>query len=220
DFYKKAKEAGIKPILGYEAYVAGPKGRTDRSERVANHLILLAENETGYKNLRTLSSYAYMDGMYYHPRVDKQLLKDHSEGLYALSACLAGEVTGVAARNDMDHAKKAALEFKNIFEPGHFFLEVQGNGLSEQKTANDNLKQLSRDCDIPLCATADSHYLKREDAAAHEILMCIASGKKLEDAKRLKHETDQLYLKTPDDLMRDFADVPEAVHNAVMIGEK
>jgi DNA polymerase-3 subunit alpha len=220
DFYKKAKDAGIKPILGYEAYVAGPKGRTDRTERVANHLILLAKNDEGYRNLRTLSSFAYMDGMYYHPRVDKELLKQHSKGIFALTACLAGEVTGAAARGDMDNARRAALEFKDIFEPGHLFLEVQGNGLAEQKIANDNLKQLGRDLDIPLCATADSHYLKKADAAAHEILMCIASGKKLEDAKRLKHETDQLYLKTPDDLMRDFSDIPEAVYNSVLIGEQ
>jgi DNA polymerase-3 subunit alpha len=220
DFYKKAKEAGIKPILGYEAYVAGPKGMKDRTERVANHLILLAENEEGYRNLRTLASFSYLDGMYYHPRVDKQLLKQHSKGLFALTACLAGEVTGAAARGDMDNARRAASEFKEIFEPGHLFLEVQGNGLAEQKVANDNIKQLSRDLDIPLCATADSHYLKREDAAAHEILMCIASGKKLEDAKRLKHETDQLYLKTPDDILRDFADTPEAVHNSVLIADR
>ena len=129
-------------------------------------------------------------------------------------------MTGAAARNDMDTARRSALEFKDIFEPGHLFLEVQGNGLAEQKIANENLKQLSRDLDIPLVATADSHYLKKEDAAAHEILMCIASGKKLEDAKRLKHETDQLFLKTPDDIVKDFGDLQEAIDNAVMIGER
>ncbi len=219
DFYKRAKSAGIKPILGIEAYVAGDKGRQDRSEKVAHHLILLAKNEEGYANLRYLSSTAYMDGFYYHPRMDKKVLAEHSKGLFALTACLGGEVTSACFRGDMDHARRAALEYKNIFEPGHFFLEVQSNGLEEQEKANANLKQLSRDIDVPLVATADAHYIKREDAKAHEILMSIASGRTLADAKRMRHSTDALYVTSPEEMLSFFSDTPEAVHNTQRIAE-
>jgi DNA polymerase-3 subunit alpha len=220
DFYKKAKDAGIKPIIGMEAYVAGPKGREDRSEKVAHHLILVAKNNEGYANLRYLSSTAYMDGFYYHPRIDKKVLKEHSKGLFALTACLGGEVTSAAFRGDMDHARRAAMEYKEIFEPGQFFLEIQSNGMEEQEKANANLKQLSRDCDIPLVATADAHYIKREDARAHELLMCIASGKTLADGKRMKHSTDRLYVTSPEEMLQFFADCPEAVHNTQRIAEQ
>ena len=219
DFYKKAKDAGIKPIIGTEAYVAGEKGRSDRTEKIANHLILLAENAEGYANLRYLASTAYLDGFYYHPQVDKQVLKDHSKGLFALTACLGGEVTSACFRGDMDHARRASLEYKGIFDPGHFFLEIQSNGLPEQEKANANLKQLSRDVELPLIATADAHYIKREDAKAHELLMCIASGKTLADNKRMKHDTDMLYVTSPEEMLQFFSDVPEAVHNTQRIAE-
>ncbi|MCA2978554.1 MAG: DNA polymerase III subunit alpha, partial [Myxococcaceae bacterium] len=219
DFYKKAKEAGIKPIVGLEAYVAGPKGREDRSEKIANHLILLAKNKEGYQNLRYLASTGYMHGFYYHPRIDKKVLKEHSKGLVALTACLGGEVTSACFRGDMDHARRAAQEYKDIFEPGHFFLEIQWNGMEEQDRANANLKQLSRDLDLPLAATADAHYIKQEDARAHELLMCIASGKSLSDNKRLKHSTDRLYVSSPDEMRAYFSDVPEAVDNTMRISD-
>ncbi len=219
DFYKKAKDAGIKPIIGLEAYVAGPKGRGDRTEKVANHLILVAKDADGYANLRYLSSMSYTEGFYYHPRIDKEILKDHSKGLVGLTACLGGEVTAACFRGDMDHAKRAALEYRDIFEPGNFFLEIQSNGLPEQEKANTNLKQLSRDLDIPLVATADAHYIKREDARAHELLMCIASGKTLADGKRMKHSTDKLYVTSPQDMLEAFSDTPEAVHNTMRIAE-
>ncbi|MGO9064622.1 MAG: DNA polymerase III subunit alpha [Myxococcaceae bacterium] len=219
DFYRKAKDAGIKPILGMEAYVAGDKGRADRNEKVAHHLILLAKNDEGYANLRILASRAYLDGFYYHPRIDKQLLKEHSTGLFGLTACLGGEVTSACFRGDMDHARRTAREYKEIFAPGHFFLEVQSNGLPEQELANTNLKQLSRDVDVPLVATADAHYIKREDARAHELLMAIASGKTLADNKRMKHTTDKLYVTSPEEMLACFADVPEAVHNTMRIAE-
>jgi DNA polymerase III subunit alpha len=217
DFYKKAKEAQLKPIIGLEAYVAGPKGRADRTEKIANHLILLAKNKEGYQNLRYLSSMGYLDGFYYHPRIDKQVLKEHSQGIIGLTACLGGEVTSAAFRGDMDHARRAATEYKDIFEPGHFFLEVQWNGMEEQNKANENLKQLSRDLSIPLVATADAHYIKREDARAHELLMCIASGKTLTDNKRMRHSTDRLYVCSPDEMRAYFTDVPEAVDNTQRI---
>ncbi len=219
DFYKKAKEAGIKPILGTEAYVAGPKGRADRTDKVSNHLILLAKNDEGYANLRYLVSTAFMDGFYYHPRIDKLALKEHSKGLVALTACLGGEVTSACYRGDMDQARRAALEYKEIFDPGHFFLEIQSNGLPEQEKANDNLKQLALDCDLPLVATADAHYIKREDARAHELLMCIASGKTLADSKRMRQSTDQLYVMSPEEMRSYFSDVPEAVDNTQRIAE-
>ncbi len=217
DFYKKAKEAQLKPIIGLEAYVAGPKGRTDRTEKIANHLILLAKNKEGYANIRYLSSMGYLDGFYYHPRIDKQVLKDHSKGVIGLTACLGGEVTSAAYRGDMDHARRAALEYKEIFDPGHFFLEIQWNGMEEQNKANENLKQLSRDLDIPLVATADAHYIKKEDARAHELLMCIASGKTLTDSKRMRHSTDKLYVCSPEEMRAYFTDVPEAVDNTMRI---
>jgi DNA polymerase III subunit alpha len=219
DFYKKAKEAGVKPILGMEAYVAGEKGRGDRSEKVAHHLILLAQNDEGYGNLRVLASRAYLDGFYYHPRIDKQLLKEHSAGLFGLTACLGGEVTSACFRGDMDHARRTAQEYKQIFAPDHFFLEIQSNGLPEQELANSNLKQLSKDVDVPLVATADAHYIKREDARAHELLMAIASGKTLADNKRMKHTTDRLYVTSPEEMLAYFSDVPEAVHNTMRIAE-
>ncbi len=220
DFYKKAKEAGVKPILGYEAYVAGPRGRKDRTERISHHLILLAKDQEGWSNLRYLASMGYMEGHYYHPRIDKELLKKHSKGLFGLTACLGGEIPGAAMRGDMDGARAAALEMKEIFEPGHLFLEIQSNGMVEQDRANDALKQLSRDLDIPLAATADSHYVKREDAEAHELLMCIAQGKTIDDPKRLKQHTDQLYIKSPDEMAAHFTDVPEAVANTMLIAEQ
>ncbi|MEN9800179.1 MAG: hypothetical protein RL653_3876 [Pseudomonadota bacterium] len=219
DFYKKAKEAGIKPIIGYEAYVAGDKGRSDRSEKVAHHLILLAKDAEGYANLRYLASMGYLEGFYYHPRIDKKVLKERSRGLIGLTACLGGEVTSAAFRGDMDAARRVGLEYKEIFEPGHFFLEIQSNGLPEQDKANAGLKQLSRDIDVPLVATADAHYIKKEDAKAHELLMCIASGKTLADGKRMKHETDKLYVTSPEEMLQFFSDVPEAVHNTQRITE-
>ncbi|MBX7100108.1 MAG: DNA polymerase III subunit alpha [Myxococcaceae bacterium] len=219
DFYKKAKDAGLKPIIGLEAYVAGAKGREDRTEKVANHLILLAKDQEGYGNLRYLASTGYLHGFYYHPRIDKQVLKEHSKGLVALTACLGGEVTSAAFRGDMDHARRAALEYKNIFEPGHFFLEIQSNGMPEQEKANENLKQLARDVELPLVATADAHYIKQQDARAHELLMCIGSGKTLADGKRMKHSTDRLYVTSPDEMRAWFKDTPEAVDNTMRIAD-
>jgi DNA polymerase III subunit alpha len=219
DFYKKAKEGGVKPILGIEAYVAGPKGREDKSEKIANHLILLAKNEEGYGNLRYLASTGYLHGFYYHPRIDKQILRERSKGLVGLTACLGGEVTSACFRGDMDHARRAAQEYKDIFEPGSFFLEIQSNGMVEQEKANENLKQLSRDCDIPLVATADAHYIKQSDARAHELLMCIASGKTLADSKRMRHSTDKLYVTSPEEMRAFFKDSPEAVDNTMRIAE-
>ncbi len=220
NFYQEAKKHGVKPIIGFEAYVAGPKGRLDRSERVGHHLVLLAENEIGYRNLRYLSSKAFQEGFYYDPRIDKELLKKHSEGLFGLTACLAGEVPRALRRGDNDGAKKSALELKDLFAPDHFFLEIQSNKLPEQIKVNQSLMQLARDIEVPLAATADSHYVQRGDAQAHEVLMAIASGKTFDDPKRLRHETEELYIKSPDEMWDYFkTDAPEAVSNTWRIAQ-
>jgi DNA polymerase-3 subunit alpha len=219
DFYQQARKAGVKPILGMEAYVAGEKGRRDRSERVGRHLILLAKDQEGWANLRYLSSMAFTEGYYYDPRIDKQLLRDHSKGLVALSACLAGEVPRLCRQGDMDGARRAAREYRDIFAPGHFFLEVQSNGMREQLEVNARLAELAEAEGIPLAATADAHYAKREDARAHEVLMCIASGKTFSDPKRIRHETDGLFITSPAEMAAALPDFPEAIANTARIAE-
>jgi DNA polymerase-3 subunit alpha len=219
DFYKRARAAGVKPILGMEAYVAGEKGRLDRSERVGRHLILLARNAEGWANLRYLSSMAFTEGYYYDPRIDKALLRDHARGLVGLTACLAGEVPRLCRHGDMDGARKAAREYREIFEPGSFFLEVQSNGMPEQLQTNARLAELAESEGIPLAATADAHYVKREDAKAHEVLMCIASGKTFSDPKRLRHDTDGLYITSPADMAAALPGFGEAIANTVRIAE-
>ena len=218
DFFQKAKAAGVKPIFGMEAYVAGPKGRQDRTEQVNHHLVLLAKDEEGFANLRTLSSMAYIEGFYYHPRIDKALLKQHSKGLVGLSACLGGEIGQATLRGDLSAARRAALDYKDIFEPDSYFLEIQSNGMVEQERANDFLKQLAKDLKLPLVATADAHYIRKEDAKAHELLMCIASGKTL-STNTFRHSTDRLYVLSPEEMRAYFSDTPEAVDNTLRITE-
>ncbi|HTP29206.1 MAG TPA: DNA polymerase III subunit alpha, partial [Anaeromyxobacteraceae bacterium] len=220
DFYRQAKAAGVKPILGFEAYVAGEKGRRDRSERVGRHLILLARNAEGWANLRYLSSMAFTEGYYYDPRIDKPLLREHSRGLIGLTACLAGEVPRLCRQGDMDGARRVAREYKEIFEPGGFFLEVQSNGLREQLEVNARMAELGESEGIPLAATADAHYVRREDAKAHEVLMCIASGKTFSDPKRLRHNTDGLFITSPDDMVQALPAFREAIDNTVRIAER
>jgi DNA polymerase-3 subunit alpha len=220
DFYKKAKEAGVKPILGMEAYVAGEKGRFDKTERVGRHLVLLAKDEEGWANLRYLSSKAFIEGFYYDPRIDKQLLKERSKGLIGLSACLAGEIPRLVRQGDMDGARKAAREYRDIFEPDSFFIEVQSNGMADQLAVNPKLAELARSEGIPLVASADAHYIKREDARAHEVLMCIASNKTFADPKRLRHDTDKLFVMSPDEMTTALPDFPEAIANTLRIAEQ
>jgi len=219
DFYKKAKEAGVKPILGMEAYVAGEKGRQDRTERVGRHLILLAKDAEGWANLRLLSSKAFTEGFYYDPRIDKGLLRQHSKGLVGLTACLGGEVPRLCRRGDMDGARRAAREYRDIFDPGSFFLEVQSNGMKDQLDVNQKLAELSEAEGIPLVATADAHYVDRKDARAHEVLMCIASNKTLGDEKRIKHDTDGLFITGADDMVAALPQFKEAVENTLRISE-
>src|SRR5512136_1772252 len=220
DFYKAARAAGVKPILGMEAYVAGPKGRQDRSERVSRHLTLLAKNAEGWANLRFLSSMAYTEGFYYDPRIDKGLLRQHSKGLIGLTACLGGEIPRLCRQGDLDGARRVAREYRDIFEPGSFYLEVQSNGMKEQLDVNAKLAQLAEDEGIPLVATADAHYVDRKDARAHEVLMCIASGKTLGDERRIKHDTDGLFIAGGDEMEAALPQFKEAVANTRRIAEQ
>ncbi|MCC6808382.1 MAG: DNA polymerase III subunit alpha [Deltaproteobacteria bacterium] len=221
DFYKKAKAAGVKPIIGVEAYISGPKGREDKTDRKAFHTILIAKNREGYDNLKKLISAAYLEGFYYYPRIDKPLLAQHSKGLIALSACLGGEIAQKFAHEGPDSARQAAREYKAIFEPEHFYLEMQYNGYPEQTKLNNFYKQLSKDEGIPLVVTNDSHYMDRKDAKAHEILMCIQTGRTLAENDRLKHVADELYFKTPAEIAatEEFKETPEAIYNSSKIAD-
>ena len=218
DFYKRAKAVGVKPILGCEAYVA-ETDRTDRTKQRNYHLVLLAKNAIGWQNLKYLVSMGYVDGFYYKPRIDKKLLKERSEGLIALTACLGGEVANNAIKGDLDRSRTAIREYKDIFEPGHFFLEIQENGLAPQKVANDHIKQLSKDEDVPLIATNDCHYKMRDDAAAHDVLMCIQHGRARNDPERHRHDTDAFYIRSPSEMEAVFSDCPEAVANTLRVQE-
>ncbi|MBF0557770.1 MAG: DNA polymerase III subunit alpha [Nitrospirae bacterium] len=228
DFYKKAIKKGIKPIIGCEVYVA-PGSRFDRaktnldsnlSEEAAFHLILLARDSAGYKNLTTLVTKAYLEGFYYKPRIDKDILEQYSGGLIGLSACLKGEVPYYLRYGNKDKAREAALRYKHILGPENFYFEIQSNGLPEQEAVNKQLIELSGELHIPLVATNDCHYLKKEDARAHDILLCIQTGKTVKDEKRLKMSTDEFYFKSPDEMKSAFIEVPEAIENTRLIAER
>ena len=221
DFYKACKANGIKPIIGCEVYVA-PRKLTDKEPGVDNkynHLILLAKNITGYHNLCKLVSISFVDGYYYKPRIDIEVLEKYHEGIVCSSACLAGEVASNILAGDIDKAKEAALWFKNVFKDD-YYLEIQNNGIKEQVLVNQKLIQLSRELSIPLVATNDSHYLKKEDAYNHEVLLCIQTGKKMSDEDRMKFDTDELYIKSPEEMIEYFKAVPEAIENTVKIAEE
>lgn len=229
EFYEKARKAGIKPIIGCEVYLA-PKSRFDRQgkndgggngdEDRSYHLVLLAENQEGYQNLLKLVTLASIEGFYYKPRIDKELLRQHHVGLIGLSSCLKGEIAGLLLRHQEQAAKKAALEYAEILGPNNFYLEIQANGIPEQSVVNDGLIAMGRELELPLVATNDCHYLRRSDSRAHEILLCIQTGKTILDEKRLKFQTDQLYFKSPEEMAREFSHVPEALANTLVIAER
>ncbi len=225
DFYLKAMKAGIKPIIGCEIYVA-PGSRFDKSasaaqnEEASYHLILLARNKQGYKNLVKLVTSAYLEGFYYRPRIDKELLKRHSEGLIGLTACLGGEIPALLLQNRYEDAKKAALQYQIIFGKDNFYLELQDNGIPEQEQVNRELIRLSKDTDIPVVATNDCHYLNMEDHKSHDALLCIQTGKTLKDTNRLRFSSETFYMKTPEEMKKSFSHIPEAISNTVKIAER
>ena len=217
DFYKKAKEAGIKPIIGCEVYIA--KGsRFEKSPY--NHLVLLCKNEEGYKNLIKMVSYGFTEGYYYKPRIDIELLKKHNKGLIALSACLAGAVPRALLDYGYDKAKETALMYYEIMGEGNYYLELQDHGIPEQKTVNQALISISRETGIPLVCTNDSHYIYAEDAQAHDILLCIQTQKTIEDEDRMRYEGGQYYVKSPEEMAELFSYIPEALENTAKIAEQ
>src|SRR5271156_5790698 len=220
-FYHQATTHGVKPIIGCEMYVApdNHKNRGTGAER-SNHLVLLCENETGYKNLIKLGSTGYLDGIYYKPRVDHELLAKHSEGLIALSACLRGEVADAILSEKYDQAKANAHRLRDIFGKQNFFLEVQDQGLEQDIRVNRDLVRLSKESGIPLVATNDCHYLTQSDSHAQEVLMCIQTGKTMSDAARMKFATDQFYFKSGEEMAQVFRELPDAVTRTVAIADR
>ena len=221
DFYKACKKEGVKPIIGCEVYVA-PRSRTDKQPGIDNHyyhLILLAKNNEGYKNLSKLVSLSFVDGYYYKPRIDSEILEKYHEGLICLSACLAGEVNQALLSGQNEKAEQVALWHKKVFGDD-YYIEIQNNGIKEQVLANQKLVQLARKLDIPLVATNDAHYLKREDAYNHEVLLCIQTGKRMSDEDRMKFDTDELYVKSPEEMAEYFKAFPDAIENTVKIAEQ
>ena len=222
DFYRECRANGIKPVIGCEVYVA-PGSRLGRVYGVDNkysHLILLAENETGYKNLIYLVSMGCIEGYYYKPRVDKDLLHCHSEGIIALSACLAGEIPKALVNGDYAGAKKAAQEYVDIFGKDNFFIELQDHGLAEQKRIIPELIRLSEELGLGTVATNDIHYLTAEDAFYQDVLMCLQMEKKIGDEDRMRFETNEFYLKSEAQMRELFSYIPEALDNTVKIAER
>jgi DNA polymerase-3 subunit alpha len=224
EFYKKARDAGIKPIIGSEVYVA----IGDRRERTAVegithgsfHLVLLVKDDEGYHNLIKLSTTGYLDGFYYRPRIDKEYLAEHAKGLICMSACTSGEISHYILAGDMERAQEAAAFYRDLFEPGDFYLELMNIGFEENLVVNDGLAQIAQDLDLPLVCTNDCHYLHQEDAEAHDILLCLQTSKDLDDPNRLRFATNELYFKSPDEMKALFPEHPEALANTIEIAEK
>src|SRR5579872_1588056 len=221
NFYHQATTHGVKPIIGCEVYVApdSHKSRGTDAER-SNHLILLCENDEGYRNLIQLVSTGFLDGFYYKPRIDHELLARHSKGLIALSACLRGEVADALMSEKYDQAKTNAYRLRDIFGKGNFFLEIQDQGLDIEHRINPDLVRLSKESGIPLVATNDCHYLTKSDAHAQEVLMCIQTGKTMSDTQRMKFATDQFYFKTGEEMAQVFRELPDAVSRTVAIADR
>jgi DNA polymerase III subunit alpha len=220
EFYQQAMRNGIKPIIGCEVYVA-PGSRSEKSAKgiseTSFHLILLAKNVTGYRNLMKLVTAGYFEGFYYKPRIDKELLKEHSEGLIALSACLHGEIPHLLLNGDFEKARSAADEFRSLFPDRCFYLELQENKIPEQKKVNEGLLRIAQDLSLPLVATNDCHYLQREDAAAHEVLLCIQTGKTMKDPDRMRFSTDEFYFRSGEEMEALFAYCPQSIQNSIEI---
>ncbi len=220
EFYTKAKKAGIKPLVGCEFYIAEKSHLIhDKTAGHNFHIVLLAMNKTGYQNLMKLASIAQTEGFYYRPRIDQDVLFEHQEGLLALTACLHGEIPWRITHNDMDGARKKALELQQVFGDRLYF-EIQENGITEQKTANEGLMKLGKEIGVKLVATNDCHYLNRDESYAHEVLLCIQTSRTINDPKRFRFSTDELYFKSPDEMARQFSYCPEALANTVEVAER
>ena len=222
DFYKKAKARGIKPIIGCECYLAS-RSRHDKvhaldSERY--HLVLLCENATGYQNLISMVSKAWTEGFYTKPRIDRELLEQYHEGIIALSACLAGEIPRALIADDYERAKEKALWYNNVFGQGNFYLELQNHGIREQKQIEPMLIRLSKETGIPLVATNDTHYVRREDSKIQQVLICIATNTTIGQGNGLEFESDEFYLKSEDEMRELFSHVPEAIDNTQVIADR
>ena len=224
EFYREAQKQGVKPIIGCEIYVA-PGSRREKSgvrgsSEASNHLLCLAMNQTGYRNLCYMVSQAYQDGFYYRPRVDWDLLEDYNEGIIVMSACLGGEIPQLILNNRLDDAKRRSEEIAQIFDNDRFYLELQENFIPEQKIANDGLISIAKETGLPLVATNDCHYLTRENAYAHEVLLCVQTGKTMDDTSRMRFHNDEFYMKTPDEMAALFSHVPEALQSTVDIASR
>lgn len=225
EFYKEAKEQGIKPIIGCEIYVSEKSmydktgGKQEESRNKTYHLVLLVKNETGYKNLMKIVSKASIDGFYYKPRVDHEFLREYSEGLIASSACLGGEVQENLLNHNRKKAEEAAIFYRDTFKDG-FYLELQYHGMQQQLKVNEQLIELSKELNIPLIATNDLHYINKEDAKAHDVLLCIQTAKTVDEENRMRYPSDEFYLKSPEEMEQLFSYVPEAISNTVKIAEK
>ena len=222
DFYKSCKKAGIKPIIGCEVYTAARTlyDKDSEMDRHSGHLILLAETQEGYSNLVKIVSKSYVDGFYYKPRVDKNLLREYSKGLICLSGCLAGNEQRMLLLADYDGARREALELLDIFGEGNFFLEIQNNHLEDDERVIEGLKRLSADIDVPLVATNDAHYMKREDAVAQDVLMCIQTQVSVNEKDRMSFETDEFYVKSEAEMLELFPDIPDAVARTQEIADR
>lgn len=222
DFWRECKKQGIKPIIGCEVYTAA-RTRFDKDperDKRQGHLILLAKNNEGYRNLIKIVSRGFTEGFYYKPRIDKELLRTYSEGLICLSACLAGDIQQYLLRGDYEGAKKEALEYLDIFGEGNYYLELQDQGLEEEARIFGDMKRLHEETGIPLVATNDVHYVKKEDAKAHDVLLCIQTVTTISDENRMRFPNDEFYLKSEDEMRKIFASVPEAVDNTKIIADK
>ena len=228
DFYKTMKNEGIKPLIGIEAYIHNGEELGDKSTKQRFHLCLIAKNEIGYKNLMYLSSMSYIEGFYYYPRINKKMLKEHSEGIICSSACLQGEVNwnlNQSERNlrfgagGYEAAKEAALWYKEVFGDD-FYLEIMRHGIGDQRRIDDEILRLAKELNIKVIATNDTHYTFKQRADAHEVFMCIAMNKLLDDPNRLRHSVHEFYVKTPAQMSELFADIPEAVTNTQEIVDK
>src|SRR6202049_296959 len=218
ELYYAAREHRLVPIIGCEAYLA-PRGRYDRTTRDEAHVTLLAADLVGYRNLVALISKGFLEGYYYKPRIDLDLLAKHNDGLIVLSGCMSGLCAQPLLRNDYEAAKKAAKTYREIFGD-RFYVEIMRHGIAEQDVVNEGLIKLARELDMPLVATNDSHYLRRGDAAAHDVLLCIGTGKTVQDANRMKFLTDEFYATPAEEMRQIFADVPEACDNTLAIADR